>query len=355
MANENEKNLVPTSGNAVANVPTLEQRVIKIQFHLQSMGQSAIIIGQELTECKKEVPHGDWQNWLEKNFKLSYTVATRFMQIAERFSNVATSQLFSQSQMIELLALPVGEEEDFIAEKAAQGSPVEDMTVKKLREEIKHWKNKADEKTVEADNLKSENAQLLKDNKLKDEVNLRNADEVFKLKDEYKKLQQEKTVEITPPDYEENKKQIADLKKQIQELKSQEVSPLIIHKVEPPDDYWPMKKYVGELEKAVEELETTLAESQENSTVEVVPADYEQIKKQLTDLQAQQENFKIDIATSQALNQFFTAANFLHEHQDRLTNVLIGYIDSDSLSSQHISKLSEVSDLIKKIFSDISN
>ncbi len=48
-----KKNLVPTAGNAVANVPTLNQRIFKIQFHLQNMGQSAIIIGQELIECKK--------------------------------------------------------------------------------------------------------------------------------------------------------------------------------------------------------------------------------------------------------------------------------------------------------------
>jgi len=42
---------------------TLDQRVIKIQFHLQNMANSAIIIGQELTECKKEV---------EKEFGYAY-------------------------------------------------------------------------------------------------------------------------------------------------------------------------------------------------------------------------------------------------------------------------------------------
>ena len=43
--------------------------------------------------------------------------------------------------MLELLALPDGETEKFIAEKAAEGTPVEDMTVKKLRKkgEKKEW------------------------------------------------------------------------------------------------------------------------------------------------------------------------------------------------------------------------
>ena len=150
---DNKKNLVPTAGNAFANVPTLDQRILKIQFHLQNMGQSAIIIGQELIECKKEIPHGDWQNWLQANFNLSYRMAAKFMAIAERFSKVPTSALFNPSQLTEMLALPVGEEEDFIAAKAANGTLVENMTVKKLREEIKDWKKKNNE-------LNDKNAQL---------------------------------------------------------------------------------------------------------------------------------------------------------------------------------------------------
>ncbi|MBQ7703942.1 MAG: DUF3102 domain-containing protein, partial [Selenomonadaceae bacterium] len=71
----------------ISNTPTLEQRVVKIQFHLQNMGNSAIIIGQELIECKKEVGHGEWYNWLEKNFKLSEKMANNFMRLANRFGN----------------------------------------------------------------------------------------------------------------------------------------------------------------------------------------------------------------------------------------------------------------------------
>ena len=55
-------------------------------------------------------------------------------RVAERFGNAQTSAIFNQSQLVEMLALPEGEEEKFIAEKAAEGTPVEDMTVKTLRE-----------------------------------------------------------------------------------------------------------------------------------------------------------------------------------------------------------------------------
>ena len=61
------------------------------------------------------------------------------MKCAKHFSNLATSQHLKPSQMIELLALPADETEKFIAEKAAEGKPVEDMTVKKLREEVAKW------------------------------------------------------------------------------------------------------------------------------------------------------------------------------------------------------------------------
>ena len=67
----------------------------------------------------------------------------RFEIFADRFSNFQTSGNFSQSQLVEMLALPAGEEEKFIEQKAAEGTPVEDMTVKQLRAQnkcsIKHY------------------------------------------------------------------------------------------------------------------------------------------------------------------------------------------------------------------------
>ena len=142
--------------NAVAPAPTLAQRVVKIQFHLQNMAQSAIIIGQELIECKKEVGHGNWANWLDAHFKFNQQTANRFMRVAERFGKLSINAQFNSTQMITMLALPEGEEEKFIADKAAAGTPVEDMTVKKLRAEIKDWKAQADKNKQEAKKYKAE-------------------------------------------------------------------------------------------------------------------------------------------------------------------------------------------------------
>ena len=67
-----------------------------------------------LTEAKTFLKHGDWQTWLDDNFKLSYRTAAKFIQCAERFGKVPMSADLSSSQMFELLALPAAETENFM-------------------------------------------------------------------------------------------------------------------------------------------------------------------------------------------------------------------------------------------------
>lgn len=64
------------------------------------------------------LPHGEWQNWLEDNFNLSYQTAAKFMQVAERFSNVALIRDLNSTQLITMLALPAEDTEKFIEQAA---------------------------------------------------------------------------------------------------------------------------------------------------------------------------------------------------------------------------------------------
>ena len=80
-------------------------------------------------------------------------MARNFMQIAERFGKVQIFADLGYSQLIQMLALPEGEEEKFIAEKAAEGTPVENMTVRQTREEIQKYKAKLAEKDKECFDL----------------------------------------------------------------------------------------------------------------------------------------------------------------------------------------------------------
>ena len=127
--------------------PTLAQLEDEIKFHISQISQNIIEIGTRLIQAKSLVKHGKWSNWLESNFSLSQNVAGRFMQVSERFSNSATSQNLNQSQMIALLSLPDAKEtEKFIEQKALEGNPVENMTVKTIRKEVKQWNSKLADK-----------------------------------------------------------------------------------------------------------------------------------------------------------------------------------------------------------------
>lgn len=126
---------------------------MEVKFYLNQTAQNIIEVGKRLTQAKTMLPHGEFGNWLEENFKLSQRTANNFMAVAERFGNSPTSANLNQSQMVEMLALPEGETEKFIAEKAAEGTPVEDMTIKTLREEVAKWKATAETEKAKTENL----------------------------------------------------------------------------------------------------------------------------------------------------------------------------------------------------------
>ncbi|MBQ7198074.1 MAG: DUF3102 domain-containing protein [Selenomonadaceae bacterium] len=133
--------------------PTLLMLELKIKFYLQKTAENVVEIGKRLILAKEMVEHGEWSTWLKSNFNLSYSAAAKFMKVAERFSKVESIPLLGAAKMIAILALPAGDEEKFIAEKAEEGTPVEDMTVKNLRDEVKVWREKRKKQNRLTNNL----------------------------------------------------------------------------------------------------------------------------------------------------------------------------------------------------------
>lgn len=128
---------------------TVEELTLEIQYYFVQVGQNIIEIGKRLIIVKSKLPHGKWKKWLEENFDLSQDTSTNFMNVAKRFgANSETSRNLKFSQMVEMLKLPAGEEEKFIEEQAAQGTPVEKMTIKELRAKIKKYNAKLNSGTV---------------------------------------------------------------------------------------------------------------------------------------------------------------------------------------------------------------
>ena len=306
-ANENAAATTPTTANsetaltttnAATPATTLEQRVVKIQFHLQNIGNSIIIIGQELIECKKEVGHGNWTNWLKDNFNLSQDTATNFMKIAERFSNSESIRNLGVTQMIQLLKLPAGTEEDFIAEKAAEGNPVENMTIKQEREEIKKYKAKIAQLDKDNQKLQAENGRLQA-----------KIDAVDKLATQY------------------------HVERDILQEQLENQKPITVE----PNDYQQLKKAEIQLQNKIDALQKQLA----NKPVEIVtPADYDETKKELARLQAEQsemvqrmEVFQ-NLGTIAALIEFVLKSpssagvkDFKREHPEEFGQMCANMID----------------------------
>lgn len=136
---------VPLVAGGVQPLPpdsftSLEELTTGIRFYLREMGQNVIEIGKRLILAKSLVRHGEWQDWLEDNFALKQSSAQNFMNCSRRFSESQSIGILGSTQMIQMLALPEGEEVKFIEEQAAAGRVVSEMSVKTLRVEIQKYK-----------------------------------------------------------------------------------------------------------------------------------------------------------------------------------------------------------------------
>lgn len=199
------------------NLPQLE---VEIKFYLGQTAQNIIEVGKRLIQAKSLVQHGDWLNWLQNNFQLSYQTAAKFIQCAKRFSNVSTSRHLNQSQMIEMLSLPSAEEtEKFIAEKAAEGKKVDEMTIKQLREEIAEYKKQIDDdrKNFQQSlfDLTEKNKAVIDEQEKKYQQQLDDLNE--QLTDAEQELKDRPTVE--PEDYQDLKQEIVDVKVALERAK----------------------------------------------------------------------------------------------------------------------------------------
>ena len=256
--------------NTEKNLPqkSLAELKVEIKFHLGQMAGHAVEIGNLLIEAKEQVEHGGWAKWLEDNFQLKERMARNFMQVAERFGKRHLNADLNQTQLITLLALPEGEEEKFIAEKKAEGNPVEDMTVKNLQAEVAKWKADYEQKKSEVENLFHDNENLKSENERLEKIrgSLNNAINdtrktvdalTIEKNDLEQQLKNQKPIEKLPDDYEPTKKERDELKEKIAVLEKQLKEKPIDIATEYPKDYEPMKKELAKLKAEYDEMSQT--------------------------------------------------------------------------------------------------
>ena len=87
----------------------VRQRALEIKDLMRLTAENIINIGQKLTEVKKRLGHGSFQNWLKSEFEWSEQTARQFMQVY-RWSETIKNKNFVFSQLatsaLYLLAAP---------------------------------------------------------------------------------------------------------------------------------------------------------------------------------------------------------------------------------------------------------
>lgn len=126
----------------------------EIQFYKAQAGQCIVEIGKRLLEAKEQLPHGQWEAWLEKSVEFTPRTAQNFMKIASEFdSKTKPVSFLPYTKLLALLQLPPEEREEFIAEPHTVNGhqkTVEEMTKRELQAAIKE-KNEAVKARKEAE------------------------------------------------------------------------------------------------------------------------------------------------------------------------------------------------------------
>ena len=138
----NMKNSIEKQETFIKNPPALHAIEVRIAMHIQEARRNCLEVGLDLCKAKDSdlVPFGRWEQWVYDNTGLSKRQAERLMAAAREVPEGSTLAKLDLSKITEILALPEPEREG-MAERVMS----ENLTVKKLREEIARERKRSDQ------------------------------------------------------------------------------------------------------------------------------------------------------------------------------------------------------------------
>ncbi|SRR6266487_3820059 len=84
----------------------VQEKAQNIHARLKRTAEDVIAIGQDLIAVKAHLGHGQFQNWIQAEFEMSYTASLRFMQVAKKFGDKNTKLVFLPPSVLYELAAP---------------------------------------------------------------------------------------------------------------------------------------------------------------------------------------------------------------------------------------------------------
>ncbi len=122
----------------------------RIRLRMKRTAEDIIEIGRDLISAKERIGHGGFGVWLEAEFQMSDSAATKFMQVADRFGdkNVIITDL--KPSILYMLAAP-SVPEPVIAQVTSGEIPATTAAVKEAIKEAKAEAKAAQEAAQEAE------------------------------------------------------------------------------------------------------------------------------------------------------------------------------------------------------------
>ena len=271
--------------NVETGVITREGCEARIALYKEQIGTGYIGIGKTLNEAKAAgiVPHGEWEEWATRTTGMEIRYVQRCMQAATEIRDGSQMARLEMSKALMLLSSGLdAETREQVAGKAAD----EGATVRELRDEIKRLKL---EKVNGAGTAAEIREQLKKAEQERDQLisQMTERENAWKARLEvetgkaYLRGSSEQTKGIEADIRKEFQLKLAARDRAIELLKGKLLAAENNRVEVVPPDYEQLRRDRADLIKAVEAAEKKAAEAEERL---IVPADYEQLKRDRADL-----------------------------------------------------------------------
>ena len=282
-----ENTIITASGR------TREGITASVRIHMRSMVNNALEIGMDLVEMKEACQHGEWLPWL-KEIGLSASTAANYMRIAREVNGDSKMAQLPYTKILALMAAPK-EDREALAEAAGDMSAAE---IRKLTEERNRAAAAANTETVRADQAeealkKSEaDAKKIYDKNASLRTEMQNLQvKLEKARDGQK--QAESGCNILKGTVEKQKEIINDLQEKLIVAENQQKIEVV------PADY-------EQLKREREELITAAAEAEERAAKAEAAMETAQM-----DGSANKTERPIGIILGQAMNAFFSECEMM--------------------------------------------
>ena len=134
-----------TNAGKVGGLSIVENLAREARHYSEQTSFNMLQLGRVLTEAKELVPHGEWAKWVGENADVDLRGAQYFMQCYATYGLDPEMAKLGQSKLRSMLALTDGQRDKLLAE-----NDVQNMSVRKLKDEVRKAREEEQEKAREA-------------------------------------------------------------------------------------------------------------------------------------------------------------------------------------------------------------